>query len=513
MQANTNALLEIANPQNKPKAKANRASTNDSSEFLSYIKEATPKEAANRANFQLKPNEKRSSEQNKKNESLKENPVKDSATKSAPAKPQNTKESTQNSQSKPSAKVEQKGANEALKSIDEAKLASDNAITRLESSITKEGAATMLDDANLMQLLAVLDAINAPKELQGGLFPKLGERLAALLSVPENATELSEAKSVTDVIKLAQKFDLELKDIKITSDIEQALSEKFPNLAAKDFFKTSEQTTINQGEFLAKTKVDESLKQSSSEKGASLASLLSEALPKGQKSVNLKQEKEQPLKDEPKSVLSAASQNSQNAEKAPTLRDLIFPEKSAAQSIKAPEIAAQSSALNDSFELLGTSDEPKGETTLNTAAKNIVAEAKMQLQNRVAVKETLGNFSSSLAEQVANYKAPVTKVSMTLNPLNLGEVEVVMTTRGNNLHINFTSNTQAMNLFIANQAEFKNSLVNMGFTELSMNFSDQNQKQNQQGGQAPKGRSFFGESDELEQDEQISLELILPRYV
>ncbi|WXG61190.1 hypothetical protein VB002_07240 [Campylobacter concisus] len=34
-----------------------------------------------------------------------------------------------------------------------------------------------------------------------------------------------------------------------------------------------------------------------------------------------------------------------------------------------------------------------------------------------------------------------------------------------------------MNLFLQNQAEFKNSLVNMGFTELEMNFSDQNQRQ------------------------------------
>ncbi|BCX78592.1 flagellar hook-length control protein FliK [Campylobacter sp. 19-13652] len=513
MQANANALLEIASPQNKGRTKVSKASTGDSSEFLSYIKEATPKEAANRASSQPKSSEKQSQNSSTKNENNSPNTA--NTNKSASEnRSDKSQSSNQTKQSEPTEKTQENSTKfEPSQKANEAKLASDKAITRLEESITKEGAATMLDDANLMQLLAVLDAINAPKELQGGLFPKLGEKLAALLSVPENAAELSEAKSVSDVIKLAQKFDLELKDIKITSEIEQALNEKFPNLAAKDFFKTSEQAVISSGEFLAKTKVDESLKQGKDDKSASLASLLSEALPKEQKSVNLKPESQKILKDEPKSELSTSSQNSQNAEKAPTLRDLIFPEKSAAQASKATGATVQSGALNDSFELLGASDEPKGDITPNTMAKNIVAEAKMQLHNRVAVKETLGNFSSSLAEQVANYKAPVTKVSMTLNPLNLGEVEVVMTTRGNNLHINFTSNTQAMNLFIANQAEFKNSLVNMGFTELSMNFSDQNQRQNQQGGQAPKGRSFFGESDELEQDEQISLELILPKYI
>lgn len=69
------------------------------------------------------------------------------------------------------------------------------------------------------------------------------------------------------------------------------------------------------------------------------------------------------------------------------------------------------------------------------------------------------------------YKAPITKLSITLNPHNLGEVEVTLVQRGNNLHINFNSNTNAMNLFIQNQAEFKNSLVNMGFTGLEMNLA------------------------------------------
>jgi len=105
------------------------------------------------------------------------------------------------------------------------------------------------------------------------------------------------------------------------------------------------------------------------------------------------------------------------------------------------------------------------------------------------------------------------RFNITLNPLNLGEVEIMMVNRGNNLHINFNSNTQTMNLFLQNQAEFKNSLVNMGFTELEMNFSDQNQQKKEQGQKSYKGSKFSAE--DAEQGELIAprLELVVPRYV
>ena len=109
-----------------------------------------------------------------------------------------------------------------------------------------------------------------------------------------------------------------------------------------------------------------------------------------------------------------------------------------------------------------------------------------------------------------NYKSPITRFNITLNPSNLGEVEVTLIQRGSNLHINFNSSTNTMNLFIQNQAEFKNSLVNMGFTGLEMNFSDQSKKDKQQQG---KNRSGYGFKDELNTNENnTNLEIILARY-
>ncbi len=97
------------------------------------------------------------------------------------------------------------------------------------------------------------------------------------------------------------------------------------------------------------------------------------------------------------------------------------------------------------------------------------------------------------------------KIQMALNPKNLGEVDVTLINRGNNLHINFTSSPQTLNLFIQNQAEFKNSLVNMGFTNLEMNFSQNGEKNRQE----------FANSENYEaydEEEENLVEIVLPNY-
>ncbi|KDA36850.1 flagellar hook-length control protein, partial [Campylobacter jejuni K5] len=116
---------------------------------------------------------------------------------------------------------------------------------------------------------------------------------------------------------------------------------------------------------------------------------------------------------------------------------------------------------------------------LNSLVKDLNKISQNNTKN-ITPKETLQHFSQDLKAAMEQYKAPITKLSITLNPHNLGEVEVTLVQRGNNLHINFNSNTNAMNLFIQNQAEFKNSLVNMGFTGLEMNFSDQGKREQNQ---------------------------------
>lgn len=149
---------------------------------------------------------------------------------------------------------------------------------------------------------------------------------------------------------------------------------------------------------------------------------------------------------------------------------------------------------------------------LNSLVKDLNKATQNNARN-ITPKETLQYFSQDLKEAVDQYKAPITKLSITLNPNNLGEVEVTLIQRGNNLHINFNSNTNAMNLFIQNQAEFKNSLVNMGFTGLEMNFSDQGKReQNQNQGKNRSGYGFKDALDGKNESEKVNLELVLAKY-
>lgn len=149
---------------------------------------------------------------------------------------------------------------------------------------------------------------------------------------------------------------------------------------------------------------------------------------------------------------------------------------------------------------------------LNSLVKDLNKVTQNNVRN-ITPKETLQYFSQDLKEAVDQYKAPITKLSITLNPNNLGEVEVTLIQRGNNLHINFNSNANAMNLFIQNQAEFKNSLVNMGFTGLEMNFSDQGKReQNQNQGKNRSGYGFKDALDGKNESEKVNLELVLAKY-
>ncbi|ECQ8136620.1 flagellar hook-length control protein FliK [Campylobacter upsaliensis] len=159
-----------------------------------------------------------------------------------------------------------------------------------------------------------------------------------------------------------------------------------------------------------------------------------------------------------------------------------------------------------------------GKNTANTEKSgiddlnNLVKDLSRVNQNQkiISPKETLQYFSKDLKEAMQEYKAPITKLSITLNPSNLGEVEVTLVQRGANLHINFNSNHNAMNLFLQHQAEFKNSLVNMGFTGLEMNFSEQGKREQQQ---EKKAKShYYEENFEEENSPKINLELVLAKY-
>ena len=118
-----------------------------------------------------------------------------------------------------------------------------------------------------------------------------------------------------------------------------------------------------------------------------------------------------------------------------------------------------------------------------------------------------------MVEKISVFKPPVTRINMQLHPAELGEVNVTMIARANNLHVNITSTNTTMALFLQNQAEFKANLVNMGFSGIEMSFSDHKEGGGGFGEQARK-KAMAKEAYEEELGEgETNLEIILPRYI
>ena len=175
-------------------------------------------------------------------------------------------------------------------------------------------------------------------------------------------------------------------------------------------------------------------------------------------------------------------------------------------------IAESMSSSNDSNLSEQSSQNFDQNSQSNTPIKDIVNSAKLNAKE-LNLKHVFDNFATQLQEKISEYKPPITRFHLTLNPGNLGEVEITLINRGSNLHINFNSNNQTMQLFMQHQAEFKASLVNMGFSELSMNFSDNaNKEQNQ--GENKRQKFNINEDEQIEQSqsEETVLEVVLPKY-
>ena len=417
-------------------------------------------------------------------------------------------------------KITEKDVKEIVKTVDIQKetieKAQNESVAKIsiafEENLDESTKNELYENANFMQLLQVLEILNGNEKVSK--FPNFSDKIANFLSVPENVEELSNVKSVSDLIDLAKKFDLGLENIEISNEDVPKLNEMFKNLGKKEFFtpiKTEEkpfylkelknevERTIIKNEPKEVVKLDTLLKEVVANPVSEVKNLVKEEPKKLDSEVKLDDEiVDVEPEEQPKEPKVKVNLHEQKAQKAPTLESLLFPEREQQK--------------NENFESKETFNSDN-KLELNQMVKDIASSAKHQLQTKAEIKETLSNFSSTLKEQVQNYKAPITRFNITLNPLNLGEVEITMVNRGNNLHVNFNSTTATMNLFLQNQAEFKNSLVNMGFTELEMNFSDQNQRQDKK--EQAKNKYSSNQSDESEntQAEQSLLELVIPRYI
>jgi len=139
--------------------------------------------------------------------------------------------------------------------------------------------------------------------------------------------------------------------------------------------------------------------------------------------------------------------------------------------------------------------------TLQTQTPQILNTAQQidtrQIQyNITKAKQTLKHFATDLKKAIDDYKPPISKLSIELNPKDLGKVEVTIIHRGDNLQVSINSNNHAINLFNAHQQELKQNLVNLGYSDVNMSFNQQSKQQ--QGNREYKQNQKFSNQEEEE---------------
>jgi hypothetical protein len=182
--------------------------------------------------------------------------------------------------------------------------------------------------------------------------------------------------------------------------------------------------------------------------------------------------------------------------------------------LKNSSTTTESKKSEDSILIKEDTQELKdNQTEKSSNHTEIKTETTIKTKESHEVKRSLNTFAAEFKEKVESYKSPIMKVKMQLSPQNLGDVDVTLVNRGSTLQVNITSNTNSMALFMQNQAEFKNSLVNMGFSDLQMSFSDNGSSQNHHEKKKDDEKNSSSYENINSEEENDSIDIILPNYV
>lgn len=216
--------------------------------------------------------------------------------------------------------------------------------------------------------------------------------------------------------------------------------------------------------------------------------------------ISIKSDAELPMQATESVNASKVTRNSATPKQSSGTSEALF---SAMASDEIKEVSSESQSKNSSI------GESKAlHIDVSNESKNI------EIKNKEA-QQMMRHFATDLKEAVENYKPPFTRLKMVLNPAKLGEVDVTLIQRGNNIHINVSSNNTALNLLAQNVTELKTQLANNGVVNTTMQFSTSHGEHQQQEGRHQQFQEFYKSMDQFSDDEleQItSMEIIFPQY-
>lgn len=495
---------------------------------------------------------------------------------------QNSQAINQNSSSQNSSQAEfsEQTIGDAALEAEEGKSASLSELSASKGDASSENMPEQeaINDEGFMQVLSVLEGIfggEAPN------IAKISSSLEKLISIEENLAKLKDVKDLKDLLKIAEKLKLGLEKLSITSEALGALKSKFPALDKANFFKPID-VSLNQAALSAKnakpaqpvllasllgktapksitqvlkeaeleaTKTPKTAPKESGLKGLLNGDDIKTKVPKQSaneivEKVQNKVEQKSAATDQ-KDFLKISEKSTKEPKIAPSpLPSAPKVAKSEVDELKAFDIqnylnsiskkaasAIETTAPSGANTLADMQSEPSNESRpsfgdvienrlSDNNFKDMITALKMQdkIISRDIQQNSVRTFAAQMVEKISEFKPPVTRVNLQLHPAELGEVNITMIARANNLHVNVTSANATMALFLQNQAEFKANLVNMGFSDIQMSFSDHKEGSNAQHNSSKAKKSYESDEDgvminEFEGSGESTLEIVLPRYI
>lgn len=189
-----------------------------------------------------------------------------------------------------------------------------------------------------------------------------------------------------------------------------------------------------------------------------------------------------------------------------------------AENLKTDSKTKESEVASKTEKKVDDSQKEKIESKQEAGA--IQTKQEVSLKNAMA-REAIKNFASQFRDEVLNYKPPITRINLELNPANLGQVAMTISKKGKDLQVSITSNANVMTMFVQNAQELRQNLMQIGFNNLDLNFSTHDgQGGNTQNNDSDeqKDRNIKLQSiEEAEAQTQLgnipqSIEISLPQY-
>ena len=230
-----------------------------------------------------------------------------------------------------------------------------------------------------------------------------------------------------------------------------------------------------------------------------------------------------PLKESKKTPEQPLQSLLQGLEKAPDATQALpkeAPKDLSKTALPTVHLDALTSLLRDTNDAEKHQNKEEIKTHTESAKSHQPLKAdSLEVKNKEAV-QSMRHFAIDLKEAAENYKPPFTRLTMKLNPERLGEVDVTLIQRGNNVHVTIQSNNTASVAFLAHNAtELKAQLAQQGVTSATMNFmaGSDSQSQNPQQQQQQQNQNRFRAYTSLEElhsnnQELSALEITIPRY-